>query len=288
MNNNIRAAGIMIMAMALISLNDAIVKLLSESYGVGQILFLRGLVTCVLFFLLVLHKNELMAIVSLQNRFVISRGVFELLATLAFITGLSLLPLATAATLVFTSPIFLTITATLILHERVGGSRWGAVLTGFCGVLLITRPGDENWSWAILLPLLAACLVVGRDLCTRQVPASIPSELVAFATAVLVTLSGLILSSLSWSPIQFKHLLLFILSGLCVGGAYFFYIVAIRTGELSFVSPFTYTSIAMAIVLGMLIWHDIPTWTMLAGAGLIIVSGIVIIQRERRQLRQSG
>jgi len=272
----------MVVAMTSISVNDATVKLLSETYGIGQILFLRGVVTCILFFILVVYRNKTIAVTSLRNRIVVTRGVFELLATLTFVTGLSLLPLATAATLVFTSPIFLTITAALMLREHVGLFRWGAVTAGFCGVLLITRPGGENWSLAMLLPLLAACFVVGRDLCTRRVPTSIPSELIALATAVLVTSTGLVLSSWSWSPVQYKDLLLFILSGLCVGGFYFFYIVAIRMGELSFVSPFTYTSIVIAIVLGMLIWKDKLEWTMLFGASLIIISGVVIFQRERR------
>jgi drug/metabolite transporter (DMT)-like permease len=220
---------------------------------------------------------------AILERWSLTRGAFEAAATLAFVSGLALLPLAIATTLVFTSPILLTLLAALILKENVGWRRWLAVVVGFSGVAMITRPGAEGWSWEVILPLTAAVMVAGRDIATRYIAASLSSLYVALLTAAMVAMSGLLVSAFDWQPLAITSLIWLLLSAAMLSGAYFCYISAIRLGELSFVAPFSYVSVLASIILGRLIWGDLLSWHTLAGVALIISSGLFIFYREQQQ-----
>lgn len=173
-SDNLRAALAIVIAMTMITSNDAIVKHLTQTFGVGQIIFLRGALACLIFAVALWFRK--MPVLNAQsfNRWNLLRAGFELVATLSFMSGLALLPLATVSTLGFASPIFLAVMAALILREHVHPLRWLIIFTGFGGVLLITNPFDQSASWAMLLPLNCAIFVALRDLVIRYLPADTP------------------------------------------------------------------------------------------------------------------
>ncbi|MGU9957793.1 MAG: DMT family transporter [Arenicellales bacterium WSBS_2016_MAG_OTU3] len=278
-SKNIKAAGVMMLAMTLIACNDAIIKTVSESLPVGQLLFLRGLLACLI----------LASAIKLSGRPVFPREMFikinllratgEMCATLCFVTGLSLLPIATASALVWTAPILLTIFAAVYFKERVSCIRWSAVLFGFIGVLLVTNPFGTTFSWTLLLPIAAAFFVAIRDMLTRGVSSSLHSFYITLPTLMIVTLVGAVLSLFSWSPVSLTHFGMLAVSAMFLSAAFFFQIQAIRTGELSFVAPFSFTGIMIAIILGAVIWNQLPSASGFVGIGLIILAGLVIVLR---------
>lgn len=280
MNDNVKAGVIMLAAMVMLTANDAAVKHTGDTLAVGQILLMRGLLVMAIFAVAIRWSGQPVLSRQLTERWTLVRGVFEVAATACFLTGLILLPLAVASALVFASPIFITLAAGPLLGERVGWRRWLAVLGGFAGTLLITRPWSEAWTWAALLPILAAIFVAGRDIATRHISAHQSSLSVAFLTAAMVTIGGAIMSLFEWRPPTAASLGWISFCAILLSGAYFLLITAFRTGELSFVAPLKYVSILFAIGLGAWIWDERLTTIQIAGVVLISASGIFIFRRE--------
>jgi len=280
---------LVMIAMTMITTNDAIVKHLTQVFNVGQIMFLRGALICVIFALVMRLRRQPIFGLQSFHRWNLARALFELGATLSFLTGLSLLPIAVASTLGFASPLFLALLAALLLKENVGVLRWAIIVAGFGGVLLITNPFANSASWAVVFPLVCAFFVALRDLAIRYVPASIPSTQVAFTNAWIVTLGGGLLSLFQgWGTADWHwYLWFFALAGALYGG-YLLLIVGSRLGELSFIGPFKYVSILIAIGYGYWLWGDRPTANMLAGALVIVVSGIILVSSEKRKARLAG
>ena len=287
--NNFKAVLFVVAAMTMITTNDAIVKHLTQVFNVGQIMFLRGALICVIFALVMRLRRQPILGPQSFHRWNLARGLFELGATLSFLTGLSLLPIAVASTLGFASPLFLALLAALLLKENVGALRWAIIVAGFGGVLLITNPFADSASWAVIFPLVCAFFVALRDLAIRYVPASIPSSQVAFTNAWIVTLGGGLLSVFQgWGTADWHwYLWFFALAGALYCG-YLLLIVGSRIGELSFIGPFKYVSILIAIGYGYWLWGDRPTANMLAGALVIVVSGIILVSSEKRKARLAG
>ena len=273
----------------MITTNDAIVKHITQVFNVGQIMFLRGALVCIIFALVMRLRRQPVFGPQSFHRWNIARGLFELGATLSFLTGLSLLPIATASTLGFASPIFLALLAALLLKENVGFGRWAIILAGFGGVILITNPFSDSASWAVVFPLICAFFVALRDLAIRYVPISIPSSQVAFTNAWIVTLGGGLFSIFQgWGEADWYWYLWFLALGGAIYCGYFLLIVGSRIGELSFIGAFKYVSILIAIAYGYLIWGDRPSLNMLAGALVIVVSGIILVSSEKRRARAAN
>ncbi|MFT5221045.1 MAG: drug/metabolite transporter (DMT)-like permease [Planctomycetota bacterium] len=283
--DNLKAALAIVIAMAMITSNDAIVKHLTQIFNVGQIIFLRGILACAIFAIALKFKKQPVLSRHSFHRWNLLRGCFEMIATLTFMTSLSLLPLATTSTLGFSSPIFLAIFAAIILREKVSLLRWMIIFAGFGGVLLITNPFNDGSSWAMILPVICAIFVALRDLVVRYLPADLPTMQVAFTNAWIVMLGGGVYSIFQgWNSADWDWYLWFGLIAALIYTGYVLYILGTRIGELSFIAPFKYTSIILALLLGYLIWGDVPTLQMLLGAAIIIGSGVVLLTNERRRI----
>ncbi len=272
--------------MSMITTNDAIVKHITQVFTVGQIMFLRGALICIIFASVMRLRKQPVFNRQTLHRWNLLRALFELGATLAFLTGLSMLPIAVASTLGFSSPIFLALLAATILKENVGMDRWIVILVGFAGVMLITNPFSGTASWAVIFPIICAFFVALRDIAIRYVPTEIPSSQVAFTNAWIVMLGGGIYSLYQgWGDADLHWYLWFFGLGGVLYCGYLFLIMGSRLGELSFISPFKYISILIAIIYGYLIWGDKPTITMLGGAMIIVISGIILVSTEKRRNR---
>lgn len=270
----------MMLGMTLLSSNDAIMKLSSEQLGIGQLLFIRGLIAVTILSIAIRISGKPIFTDVVLSKWVLLRATLECGSTICFITGLSLLPIATASTLVWTSPIFLTVAGALILQERVTGARWLAVLAGFLGVVLIANPASESFSPAMFLPLAAAIFVCARDLVTRKLDPAFHSLHVTWTTLVAVTIAGLLISYIDWQPVALTQVMWLSASAILMSSAFFFQISAVRLGELSFIAPFSYTGILAAVAYGILIWAEVPSLTMIAGITLIVLSGLYILSRR--------
>jgi drug/metabolite transporter (DMT)-like permease len=262
--------------------NDALVKLASETMPTAQLIFVRG-VMATAWILLVAHAMGATARLREAARgWVAGRAAVDAIASVIYLAGLFHLPLANATAINLASPLFITLLAVVFLGERVGWYRWGAIVAGFVGVLLVIQPrGDAFNAWSLLC-LFASVLHAVRDLATRRIAAGFPLILVTLAGAVAVTLlSGAVSIFEGWRAFGLRELGILAGASMLLAVGYYCLIAAMREGEVSVVSPFRYTAILWAILLGWLVWGDTPNLPAQWGIALLIASGLTILFRER-------
>lgn len=268
----------MLGGIAAFCVNDAVVKTLTRALPPGEIMAVRG-VFVVAIMLAVLPRLGLAP--GRPDRWAALRALAETATNALFIAGLSVLPLGDTYTLYFVAPIMLTAAAALLTRERVGWQRWGAVLLGFAGVVVVVgTPGA--WRPAMVLPLVAAAFSVLRDLATRRVAPGVGSGSVALATGVAATLGGTLTLPFAWTSPGLAQVALCLLAAFGAAAGYLLFVMGVRIGELSFVAPFRYAGIPVAMALGLALWGDVPSPSMLLGAAVIVGSGLLILRPERR------
>lgn len=283
-----RGALFMSIAMIGFTVNDAITKGVSEHMNMGQVMLIRGALATMMVGLLAWHQGALTSPRGVLHPMVALRVLGEAGATIGFLVALAHLPLANVSAVLQALPLAVTMGAALVFGERVGWRRWLAICAGFIGVLIIVRPGFEGFSIYSLAALVCVAFCAMRDLATRKIPADIPTLLISSATAAVVTLCGafLVVPFGGWSPVTSSNLgLLFVAAVLLLFG-YQFIIAAMRVGEISFVAPFRYTALLWAILLGYLVFSDVPDAAMITGAAFIVASGLYTLYRERVVGRQ--
>ncbi len=278
----------MVASSGLLTVNDAVVKWLAQSYPVGQVMSLRGAFVMGIVVAWALARRHPRELRVYHWRLQLTRGGLMSLSTFLFVTALTLMPLADAIAITFAGPILATALAALLLHEPVGWRRWFAVAVGFTGVVLMMRPTPELIRVVAIVPLLAALMGAFRDVITRRMGTGGESTLaILLVSTLIVALAGLLTLPWGWSPVRLADLALFAGSALLVALAQGFMIESFRLGEVGLVGPFKYASLVWAVVLGLLIWGDLPgPWTW-GGATLVVGSGLYLWHRELALARMS-
>ncbi len=271
----------MLASSALLTVNDAIVKWLAQTYPVGQVMSLRGLFVIAIVITWALARRQTSALRVYNWRLQLTRGGLMSLSTFLFVTALTLMPLADAIAITFAGPILATALAALLLHEPVGWRRWFAVVIGFTGVVMMMRPTPDLIRLAALVPLLAALMGALRDIVTRKMGTGGESTLaILLISTSIVTLAGVLTLPWGWAVVGIIDLALFAASAFLVGLAQGFMIESFRLGEVGLVAPFKYASLVWAVVLGLVVWGDLPgPWTW-SGATLVVGSGLYLWRRE--------
>ncbi len=277
---NFNAVLLMMAGMTALATNDAILKLLGESFSAGQIMASRGIAVCVILFGFITATGRSIQWRLLINPWSIGRGLSELIATVCFISSLALLPLALATTIVFIAPVMLTLLSSLLYGEKVGKWRWLAAIGGFIGVAIVSFRNINIFDARILLPLATACAVVCRDICTRNIAPEVSTLSVTLTTVLVVTLGGLATLPFGWEPVSITQLGWICLAAIIICLSFVCYIVAIRTGELSLVAPVQYIVIVWALIYGFIFWSEVPDSRAVIGGCIIIASGLIVLWRE--------
>lgn len=282
-DRNLRGIIAIVASQLVFLLNDTLIKIASERLPLGQIIFIRGAFAAFFIGLAVVALGLHRELYRLLHRLVGWRVCGELGGTLFFLLALFQMPIATATIIFQAVPLAVTAAAAIILQERVGWRRWAAIAIGFAGVVIVIRPGLDSFDVFGLLVLVSVLFVTLRDLATRAVPAAVPTLLMTFATALTVTLMGAGIGLFEdWSmPITMDFLFLGCAGGLLAIG-YFTAIAAIRLTDISVTAPFRYTVIVFAIVVGFLVWGDIPDIFTITGSVIIAAAGLYTLYRERR------
>lgn len=285
MNDNMRGAVLMMASMALFTLNDTFTKLLAGEVPLAQVITLRGIFTSAATALIAWRLGAFRVRVARRDwGLVFLRMVAEVGAAYFFLTALFNMPLANVTAVLQSAPLVVTLAAALFLREPVGWRRVGAILVGFVGVLLIIRPGPEGFNIFAIYTLIAVAFVTLRDLSTRRLTREVPSMLVSFVTATGVTLAFAVggLWGEPWVALDTRAGGLILAAAIAVLGAYLCSVAAMRAGEVSFVSPFRYTGLLWALVLGFVAFGHFPEWPTLVGAAIVVASGLFMLYRERR------
>ncbi|MCB1312659.1 MAG: DMT family transporter [Sedimentitalea sp.] len=283
MSPNTRGALLMAAAMAAFTFNDACIKATDGALPLAQILTLRGALASLLIYGLARALGSLR--VDLPRRdwaLVALRSLAELAAAYFFLTALMNMPLANVTAVLQALPLTVTLGAALFFGEAVGWRRGLAILVGFAGVLLIVRPGPEGFSLHAIYALAAVACVTVRDLATRRMSAQVPSMTVTLS-ASLAVMGFAALASLGteWAPMDRRLVLLVLGSSVFVFAGYLFSVMAMRVGEVAFVSPFRYTGLIWALLLGWLAFGHWPEPLTLIGASIVVATGLFTLFRER-------
>lgn len=273
----------MIVAIVGFTLNDAITKVSSETMNMAQVMLIRGAFASLFVGVLAWQSGALARPGSMLQPLVAVRVISEAGATVSFLVALAHLPIANVSAVLQALPLAVTMGAALVFNEGVGWRRWLAIAIGFAGVLIIVRPGFEGFSVYSLLALVCVGCCAVRDLATKRIPQAIPSLLVSTATAFAMTILGAALLSPmgGWTPMTAKSTALLALAAMLVIIGYQFIIMAMRVGDISFIAPFRYTALLWSILLGLVIFGDVPDLPMTAGATIIVGSGLYALYRER-------
>ncbi|HEY9454173.1 MAG TPA: DMT family transporter [Bradyrhizobium sp.] len=280
---NIRGSLLMAVSMAAFTMNDTITKAVSSEMNFGQIMLVRGLVAIVLIAVLAWHQGALRPLRTLVMKPVALRVFGEVGGTVSFLAAIVHLPLANTAAIFQALPLAITLGAAVIFREPVGWRRWSAIAAGFIGVLIIVRPGLAGFSQFSLFALVSVAFCAVRDLATRRIPAHIPSLFITLLTTVTVTLAGAaILFPLGgWTPPSANALGLLALAAVLLLIGYQCVIMALRKGDISAVAPFRYSALLWAMLLGYIVFGDVPDAMMVTGAAIIVLSGLYAFYRER-------
>ena len=177
----------MVASGALLTINDALAKLMTAHYPVGQLMFMRGVFVLLPIAFLVWRAGGTRVLRVRNPKGQLLRGITVILGSFLFVTALKLMPLADAIAITFAGPLFLTAMATPLLAETVGWRRWLAVVVGFCGVVLMLRPTGA-FQWVALLPLAVALLGAFRDIITRAMVGSESTLSILFVSTLMVDL----------------------------------------------------------------------------------------------------
>jgi drug/metabolite transporter (DMT)-like permease len=279
----IRAILLMCAGVSAFPFMNAAVKLLAVHYPAAQITWVRFTGHLIVMLAVFLPRYRWSLLRARRPVLQITRSVLMLASNLVFVMAIGRVPLATASAIGFTSPLIVTALSVPLLREKVGWRRWGAVLVGFAGALLVIRPGSGFADPAVLLLLLSSVAYALYQIATRSV-----SQYDNAATGIIfAALFGSMAMAVAMPfvfvmPRTLLDTLLFCSLGLLGGFGHYLVICAFQLGRAAVIAPFGYVELIGATVLGYLIFNHFPDLWTGVGAAIIIASGVYIALRERR------
>ena len=275
----------MVLAMAAFSIEDMLIKAAANIVPVGLILALFGLGGMMIFILLTWKKDEVVIHPAILSRPILVRAGCEVIGRLTFVLAITLTSLSSASAILQATPLLAIIGAAFFFGEEVGLKRWIAVVIGFIGVLMIIRPGLEGFESTSLFAVIATLGFAGRDLATRGAPKVLSNmQLGVYGFFVLIP-TGIAMMLYSDEPMQIDFLSSIQITGAIIFGviAYNALTIAMRTGDVSVVSPFRYTRLLFALILGVFVFGENPDLMTLLGSLLIVVSGGYTLIQSRKK-----
>ena len=269
----------MFISVCAFSLMDAIVKW-SDAYPVGQVLFFRGFCGLIPILSLIPKDRYKDFYKTSRPTLHLKRCLSGLIAIVAIFIALRKLPLATVVSISFAAPIFTTIFSIFLLNEKVGLYRWLAVIVGFIGIIIISEPGFSSLNIYYIYPIIFCLGLSYVAIAIKQLSSSEPIWLIGFYFSFSIMITSLFTISQGWIMPNLIDLVLLSLVGIFGGVANLLLTQAYKFADVSLVTPLKYLSLVFAIIFGYFIWNEIPSSKTLFGAGLVIISSLIIFRRE--------
>lgn len=304
---NTRGILCLVIAIACLTVNDALVKWLSPDLPLHEITLLRSCIALPLLLPLAWLEGGWNAFGTRRPMLHFLRGSLLVVANVFFFTGLAVMPLAETVTLFYTAPLFICLLAWPILGEPVGKLRWVAIAVGMCGVVVILRPGADLFRPVSLLPVVAALCYAAMQMMTRKLGLRDSALALTFyiqiAFIVISGASGLLLGdgdfdrfhdpslefllrAWRWPDLQQWQALA--VCGVIVAFGSYLISQAYRIGEAPAVAPFEYASLPFALLVGLYLWGDWPDTRAFVGAALIVGGGLAMLYFEDRSRRKTA
>lgn len=300
-----------IAGMVAISINDMLIKAMSDGYPLHQIVFIRSAIG-ILFSLAVMQFEGGFHLLKTRRPGLHAlRGLLVVMSNMCYFVALAVMPLADATALFFVAPLFITLLSVPLLGEKIGALRLGAVLVGFLGVVIMQRPWDSSGELGfsrlvLLLPVFAALTYALMQLLTRKLGAtSSASAMSIYIQSAFVVVSlgfWLVAGDGRFAEGSDNPSLLFLfrawiwpedgdwwpLIGLGLNSAVVAYCLAqaYRLSDAATVAPFEYVGLPMAVLWGWLFWAELPALPIWIGIALIAGSGLFVFLREKQNARR--
>ncbi len=288
-------------AVVFLTFSDSIIKWLSPHYPLHEITLFRSVFAILIVFVFVYLEGGPATLKTRRPLLHLFRGMLLVFANMFFFLGLSVMPLAEVVALFFTAPLFICLLARPVLGERVGLARWMAILIGLVGVIIMVRPGAGGFTWTSVLPVLAALTYAAMQMVTRKLGMRDSAGALTFyiqvAFILVSVLSGLLIGDgrfnnfdqptlaflfRAWHWPNTFDLGLLALCGLVVAFGAYLLSQSYRLAQASVVAPFEYTSLPFAVIVGYMVWGDLPGSKEIIGSMLIIGSGLLVVFFENR------
>lgn len=288
MSDNLRGALFMVLAMLGFAIEDMLLKRVAGAgVPVGQILMIFGAGGALVFAALTRARGEPLWHPAVIRPRMLAKAGFEVAGRLFYTLALAFTALSNASAILQATPLVVVGGAALLFGERVGWRRWMAILIGLAGVLIILRPGPDGFTPASLLAVAGMLGFAGRDLATRAAPRVLSNFQLGIYGFLAMVPAGAFLMLWQGSLVVPGHAALLQLGCAVIIGvaAYWALTVAMRTGEVSVVTPFRYTRLVFGLALGVLVFGERPDLAMLAGSALVVAAGIYTLLRSARVAR---
>src|SRR5258707_5333695 len=276
--------GLMLLSIFMFSFGDAMGKFMVATYSVGQLLLLRA--CAALLVLLPTIWKQRAEFTRLERPWLqLLRVTLSTLEVAAFFLATVYLPLADVITYYLACPIFVTALSGIVLGERIGWRRWTAILIGFCGVLIALRPSAQTVSWPAMIALGGSTSFAVVILITRSLRAT-PDILLASSQFAGTFLLGAIMSPFGWVTPSAGSLALFAAAGITSVAALLCVNRSLKLAPASVVVPYQYSMIVWAVIFGLIVFGDVPSWQTIIGAAIIIGAGLYIFLRDQKLGRE--
>ena len=286
--DNARGILLILLAIACFATMDAVAKFLLQRHEMPQVVWARYSFH-LLAMALVLGPHRLPRLLATKRPLAQTLRAGLLLASTAmFFAAISYIPLADASAIGFLSPLLVTALSVPVLGEKVGPRRWAAVVVGLAGVLIILRPGMGSVHWASFLVLGVALTFAGFSLMTRVLGRTEDGTTMLLYTAAVGCAVTSLIVPFYWRAVPLESWLLFGVIGALGGFGHLVLIRAYKLAEASALAPFSYSQLVWAVLLGFLMFGDLPDSSMLAGAALLVASGLYVWHRERQLARRES
>ena len=293
MSENFRGALIMMLCMSAFVLNDALVRLAGDSLPLAQILFIRGIITTIALLTFAIYGGVFSSTVSKKDKWrIFFRSLAEALTSYFFLTAVMNMPFANVTSILQILPMTVTLAAAFVFKEKVGVIRITLILMGFLGVVLIIDPSADGFNLYAIYALIAVFLITIRDLITRKISSSVPILLPTLSASIGVLLFSVFLSiNTPFQPLNIQNSLFILLAAFFIIFGYYTAVLVMRSGEISFISPFRYSAILFALILGLIFFDEKPDRTAFLGILIVMAAGIVLMMRnsavQKTQLSRS-
>ena len=274
----------MVAAMAGFAVEDMFLKAAAQSVPVAQVMVIFGAGGAICFAALAILRGEpFLPRAGTATLWV--RAAFELTGRLFYTLAIALTPLSSASAILQATPIVVVAGAAIVFGEKVGWRRWSAILIGLAGVLVILRPGAEAFSPLSILAVLGMLGFAGRDLATRAAAPSVGWAVLGVYGFLAIVVAGVLYGAWNGTTPTTPNLTAASQLGAAIlfgVGAYTALTMAMRTGEVSAVTPFRYSRLLFGVGLGVLVFGETPDAGVLVGSAIIVASGLYILARGRR------
>ncbi|MFN0115961.1 MAG: DMT family transporter [Paracoccaceae bacterium] len=291
----------LVAGIAVFSVQDLVLKLLSGTYPLHQAMVLRSLTAIPIFLILArVLDGGLATLATTGWPAMLARGLLNVVAYTAYYLALAALPMATTVSLYFTAPLVIVVLSVLMLGERVSWRRWLAVFAGFSGVVIMVRPGGELFDWAALLPVFCGATYALMMVLARRMGVRESATAMAFWGNVAFLACAVLLSAVfgtgrfsaaglhpslgflvrGWVQPGVRDVALMCACGVIAAIGLTLLTQAYRIGRSSTVAPFEFTFAFWGVLFGWLVWGDLPDGYDWVGIAVIVAAGIYVLRSE--------